>query len=65
MRVTDENIGEHFEGIMIPLTDPFEDKHWVPGWKCRHCGWRVGTCGLPRAHDCPREGEQQKKRYQE
>jgi len=63
--VTDDTIGDHFEGIMISVTDPFEDKHWVPGWKCLHCNWRIGTFGLPRAHDCPEEGKKQRIRHDE
>ena len=50
-------VGENWEGIMIEYTEcdfpgaePY--KRAVPGWKCKRCGWRLGTAGLPPA-TCP------------
>jgi len=50
---TDDGLDEHFEGVMIDAEDPFIGKIRVPGWKCRHCGWTVGTISYPPSHDCP------------
>ena len=50
---TDDELDEHFEGVMIDVEEPFIGSVRVPGWKCRHCGWTVGTIDYPPSHDCP------------
>ncbi len=52
LRVSKETVDKHFIGIMITVQDPFIGPHQVPGWQCRHCGWRVGTQELPPPHVC-------------
>lgn len=60
IRVTnDDELNAHFEGIMIPVSDPFATNHHVPGWKCQHCGWQVGALRYPPAHTCPDDGQKQ------
>jgi hypothetical protein len=59
LRVTDETLDEHFEGVMIDVNDPFVGGYTVPGWKCLHCGWIIGTAGLPPSHYCPDDGQAQ------
>lgn len=49
--ITFENVDSLFEGILIRVVDP-EVTHNVPGWRCRSCGWTVGTMGLPPWHQC-------------
>lgn len=51
IRVTTETVAQYFDGVMITCHDP-EGKHTVPGWRCRACGWTIGTLGLPPAHEC-------------
>lgn len=53
VRVTEETLADHFEGVMIPVRDWDGSTHSVPGWRCKACGWTVGTSGLPPAHTCP------------
>lgn len=53
---TDEELDQHFEGVMIPVNDWDVGDYQVPGWECKHCGWRVGTVGYPPVHEC--SGEQ-------
>lgn len=55
---TDDDL-DQFEGVMIPVTDPFVGSFRVPGWKCKTCGWTVGAQGLPPSHECPTDGIQQ------
>lgn len=55
---TRANIDELFEGVMIPVQEPGYEAR-KPGWKCRACGFTVGSIGLPPAHICPRDGEYQ------
>ncbi len=50
------NIDKLFEGIMIPSTDK-PSGH--PGWKCKECGWTIGSIGLPPSHICPDDGDKQ------
>jgi len=50
---TDDELDAHFEGVMIEVDEPFIGKCYKPGWKCRHCGWMVGTISYPPSHDCP------------
>lgn len=45
-------LDEAWEGVMITYTEhdvPGDEGYQrsVPGWKCRHCGWQLGTAGLP------------------
>lgn len=56
VKATDENLGDLFEGVMIEVTDPFIPDYRVPGWKCKKCGWIIGTLRLPPGHTCPSEG---------
>lgn len=51
-------LDEAWEGIMLeyteqdfPTSEPY--KRAIPGWKCRACGQKVGTSGLPPSH-CPK-----------
>lgn len=53
----DDELDRHFEGVMIDVSDPFVGSYRVPGWKCRHCGWTVGSVGYPPSHVCPGETE--------
>lgn len=53
---TDDELVQHFEGVMIPVNDPFVGDYSVPGWKCVHCGWMVGAQGYPPGHECPDDG---------
>lgn len=62
LRVTEADLDEHFEGIMIWVRDWPSGEHRVPGWKCLHCGWMVGSIELPRGHECPEEGQAQRER---
>lgn len=57
----DEQLRKHFEGILIRVTDPppLDLSYNVPGWKCKTCGWQVGSSGYPPSHECPDEGNQQ------
>lgn len=45
-------VGDLFEGVMIPVYEGA-----VPGWRCRACGWTIGTRGVPPVHACPGEAE--------
>ena len=56
-----DDIDKSFEGIMIDVED-IVGKYFVPGWKCKVCGWKVGTKRLPPSHTCPDDGEKQKQR---
>lgn len=56
---TSDELDQHFIGVMIETSDMFVDKYFVPGWECKHCGWRVGTAKLPPSHICPDDGDQQ------
>jgi hypothetical protein len=58
IEANDVNVDALFEGVMIPVDDGF-DRYWLPGWKCRMCGWRVGSRDLPPWHDCPSDGQKQ------
>lgn len=55
LRVTDETLDEHFIGIEIPVSD-IGGSYIVPGWRCIHCGWSIGSQGLPPSHHCPEDG---------
>jgi len=60
IRVTnDDELIEHFEGILIPAED-IAGKYQVPGWKCKSCGWAVGTIRYPPGHHCPEDGQRQR-----
>ena len=48
------NIDELFEGVMIP--GGADKPSGYPGWRCRGCGWTVGSIGLPPTHNCPQDG---------
>jgi len=48
---TSDNIDELFEGVMIAVSD-FGRLYSVPGWRCKTCGWTIGSEGLPPSHDC-------------
>lgn len=52
VEATESNIDELFHGVMIDVED-IGGKYSVPGWKCRACGWTVGSQGLPPWHNCP------------
>lgn len=56
---TDDELDQHFEGIMIPCYDFDAGNYRVPGWECKHCGWRVGTVNYPPSHECPADGQKQ------
>ena len=56
VRVTESDIDDFFEGIMITINDWDIGEHRVPGWKCKRCGWRVGSQDLPPSHECPLDG---------
>lgn len=62
---TDEELTEHFDGYMIPLNDWDVGDYQVPGWKCKHCGWIIGTSGYPPGHNCPDDGIELQKRIAE
>ena len=47
-----EWIWDKWEGCMIEVHD-FELSHQVAGWKCLHCGFKVGTLGFPPIK-CPK-----------
>ena len=55
-----------FEGVLIEVSDEpvFELRYSVPGWKCKACGWVVGSRGYPPAHECPTAGIQQHCKHQ-
>lgn len=53
---TDDELDANFEGFMIPVYDWDVGNYQVPGWKCKHCGWIVGTQGYPPSHTCPDDG---------
>ena len=58
IKPTEENVGDYFDGVMIPVRDPICGDHQVPGWKCKSCGWTIGARLLPPAHHCdPRQKE--------
>ena len=59
--ITTENVADYFDGVMIEVRDFPSGTHGVPGWKCKACGWTVGTVGLPPPHDCPRPTDSQHK----
>ncbi|GMV17931.1 MAG: hypothetical protein AMXMBFR56_61550 [Polyangiaceae bacterium] len=45
-------LDEAWEGVMLTYTEcdfPGAEprQRSVPGWKCRSCGWQLGTSGLP------------------
>ena len=47
---------ETLDGMFERVTRPYyymSMLHFVPGWRCRACGWTVETEGLPPGHDCP------------
>jgi hypothetical protein len=53
-----EYVDRDWEGIVIeyverasPTSTPY--KRCVPGWRCRHCGYSIGTSDLPPSK-CPR-----------
>lgn len=50
--VTDKDVCDFFEGIMIPFSEPFIGTIRRPGWECKRCGWKVAAQGLPPSHDC-------------
>jgi len=54
----DETLDRHFLGVTIDAQDPFIGGFLVPGWECRHCGWRVGSAEYPPAHHCPNVPDQ-------
>lgn len=56
VKVTKETIDDVFEGVMIDVKDPFVGPYSVPGWRCRACGWTVGSEDLPPSHECPAPG---------
>ena len=56
---TENALNELFEGVMLQINDPFIGLTNRPGWKCKKCGWEIGSIGFPPAHDCPRDGENQ------
>lgn len=58
---TEGNILDNFDGVVIPVED-IAGKYQVPGWKCRECGWTVGTMHFPIAHNCPEDGNWQQRR---
>lgn len=51
-------VADYFDGVMVKVYDP-EIVHPVPGWKCKVCGWQIGCKGLPPAHLCPDDGNEQ------
>lgn len=60
IQATEATVDALFDGVMIPVEDPFHyPAYSVPGWRCKMCGWTVGARGLPRAHQCPEEGDRQ------
>jgi len=61
--VTDDNVDDYYDGVMIEFTDFPSGTRKVPGWECRACHWRVGAQGLPPTHTCPADGERQNGRY--
>ena len=48
---TSENIDQLFDGVLIHCED-IGGKYEVPGWKCKACGWTIGSVGLPPPHIC-------------
>ena len=52
---TSENVDGLFEGVMLAVSDIGCDSYSVPGWRCRRCGWTIGSQGLPPSHECPAE----------
>jgi hypothetical protein len=59
---TDDQLDTHFDGVMIPVSDPFVGSYQVPGWKCKECGWVIGTIGYPPSHQCPDDGLEQSRK---
>jgi hypothetical protein len=58
-------LDDAWEGVMItyteqdfPTSEPYQ--RTIPGWKCRACGHRVGTEGLPpsRCYKCDAQWEE-------
>lgn len=54
-----KELDQYFDGVMIEIYDWDIGYHSVPGWKCKACGWQVGSIGLPPAHNCPIDGQAQ------
>jgi rubrerythrin len=52
-------LSEHWDGVMVDFMErdfpsgPLYPRQ-VPGWKCRRCGYTLGTTGLPpeQCHGC-------------
>jgi hypothetical protein len=56
---TTENVDQLFEGVMIPrehteepYTNAIYTRQPTPGWKCKACGWTIGSEALPPSHYC-------------
>lgn len=48
---TTRDVGDYFIGVLIPVRD-IAGRYNVPGWRCRGCGWTVGSTGYPPDHKC-------------
>ena len=46
MKMSEQWILDNWEGVMIK-TEDFFGSHWVPGWKCKHCGGQIGSLRGP------------------
>ena len=61
--VNEDTVCDHFDGEVFEVWEPFVPGNTarVPGWICKACGWRIGAQGLPPAHECPEDGERQRR----
>lgn len=55
---SDDELDKYFEGVVFPVED-IAGRYFVPGWKCKECGWTIGTINYPPRHSCPEDGNAQ------